>query len=83
MKTLYESLLDDDLIDQIDDKVDFYKRTIQCVKDSGKNFHPHNIYNIMVETTWANRDWKQCVPHFCKQYFMDPNEFVKDRKSVV
>ena len=28
MKTLYESILDDDLMDQIDDKVDFYKRAI-------------------------------------------------------
>ena len=48
MKTLYESLLDNNLIDQIDDKVDFYKRAIQYVKDSGKSFRPNNIYNIMV-----------------------------------
>ena len=80
MKTLYESILDDDLINQIDDKVDFYKRAIQYVKDSGKSFHPHNIYNIMVETSWANRDWKQFVPHFCKQHFIDPDDFMKNKK---
>ena len=80
MKTLYESLLDNDLIDQTDDKVDFYKRAIQYVKDSGKGFHPSNIYGIMVETTWANRDWKQYIPHFCKLYLIDPIEFINDKK---
>lgn len=80
MKTLYESLLDNDIIDQIDDKVDFYKRAIQYIKDSGKGFSPNNIYGIMVETTWANRDWKQYIPHFCKQYLIDPNEFINDKK---
>ena len=80
MKTLYESLLDNDLIDQIDDKVDFYKRAIQYIKDSGKSFHPYNIYTIMVETTWANRDWKQYAPYFCKRYLVDLDDFMKDKK---
>lgn len=51
MRTLYESILDDDLTDQIDDKVDFYKRAIQYVKDSGSDFGPQIIYSAMVETT--------------------------------
>ena len=81
MKTLYESILDDDLMNQIDDKVDFYKRAIQYVKDSGKGFHPHNIYNIMVETTWANRDWKRYAElRLCDLYNTNIKEFMTSKK---
>ena len=80
MKTLYESLLDNDLIDQTDDKVDFYKRAIQYVKDSGSDFEPQIIYSAMVETTWANRDWKQYAPYFCKLHNISVNEFMTSKQ---
>lgn len=80
MKTLYESLLDNDLIDQIDDKVDFYKRAIQYVKDSGSDFGPQIVYSAMVETTWANRDWKQYASYFCKLHDISVNEFMTSKK---
>lgn len=80
MKSLYESLLDNDLIDQIDDKVDFYKRAIQYIKDSGSNFGPQIIYSAMVETTWANRDWKQYASYFCKLHDISVNEFMTSKK---
>lgn len=80
MKSLYESLLDNDLIDQIDDKVDFYKRAIQYVKDSGSDFGLQIIYSAMVETTWANRDWKQYASYFCKLHDISVNEFMTSKK---
>ena len=80
MKTLYESLLDNDLIDQIDDKVDFYKRAIQYIKDSGSDFGPQIIYSAMVETTWANRDWKQYASYFCKLHNISVNEFMTSKR---
>ena len=80
MKSLYESLLDNDLIDQIDDKVDFYKRAIQYVKDSGSDFGLQIIYSAMVETTWANRDWKQYASYFCKLHDISVNEFMASKK---
>ena len=80
MKTLYESLLDNDLIDQIDDKVDFYKRAVQYVKDSGSDFGLQIIYSAMVETTWANRDWKQYASYFCKLHDISVNEFMTSKK---
>lgn len=80
MKTLYESLLDDDLMNQIDDKVDFYKRAIQYIKDSGSDFGPLIIYSAMVETTWANRDWKQYASYFCKLHDISVNEFMTSKK---
>lgn len=80
MKSLYESLLDNDLIDQIDDKVDFYKRAIQYVKDSESDFGLQIIYSAMVETTWANRDWKQYASYFCKLHDISVNEFMTSKK---
>lgn len=82
MKSLYESLLDDEqiLLDEVEDRVDFYKRTIKYIKDLDKNFHPLNIYSIMVETTWANRDWKQYAVHFCKMYDIKLDDFLKSKK---
>lgn len=80
MKTIWESLLDDDIIDQIDDKVDFYKRAIQYVKDSGSDFGPQIIYSAMVETTWANRDWKQYASYFCKLHHISHNEFMTSKQ---
>lgn len=80
MKTLYESILDGDLMDQIDDKVDFYKRAIQYVKDSGSDFGLQIIYSAMVETTWANRDWKRYASYFCKLYEISVNEFMTSKQ---
>lgn len=82
MKSLYESLLDDEqiLLDEVEDRVDFYKRTIKYIKDLGKDFHPLDIHSIMIETTWANRDWKQYAVHFCKMYDIKLDDFLKSKK---